>query len=177
LPSSNYERHPPPVPAPKPVTINVRLSRNSGQPTNRKRFLNFFQRHRRLGLPVRILQGRKSTRAFHPGMMIPGFAGVGYMAYRPPQAVHCAWRSLIGAADFSRVPDLTGNADIKLNARLSLRPIQTSLPWRQVAQMAISPRLSTARLGAASCPKGGPAPTLWHGVADDPKTGISSTRS
>jgi hypothetical protein len=39
----------------------------------------------------------------------------------------------------SRVPDLTRNADIKLNTRVSLRPILTGLAWLQVAQMAIVP--------------------------------------
>jgi hypothetical protein len=39
----------------------------------------------------------------------------------------------------SRVPDLTRSADIKLNTRVSLRPILTGLSLAQVAQMAIVP--------------------------------------
>lgn len=57
------------------------------------------------------------------------------------------------------VPELTRNADINLNTRVSLQPIQTSLAWLQVAEMANSPRLSTARSGAASPnPKRRPRP-------------------
>jgi len=36
---------------------------------------------------------------------------------------------------FSCVPELTGNADIKLNMRLSLRPILAGLAWLQVVQI------------------------------------------
>lgn len=43
--------------------------------------------------------------------------------------------------------------------------------------MAISPRLSTARLGAASSPTGGPAPLSDTGVAKVRQTGISVTQS
>jgi hypothetical protein len=50
----------------------------------------------------------------------------------------------------ANVPELTGSADIKLNTRVSLQPILAGLAWWQVAQMANSPRLYTARLGAAS---------------------------
>ena len=43
--------------------------------------------------------------------------------------------------------------------------------------MAISPRLTTARLGAASCPRGGPAPPFGTGIAKYPETGISEPQS
>jgi hypothetical protein len=56
------------------------------------------------------------------------------------------------------VPELTRNADIKLNTRVSLRPIQTGLACPQVAQIGPQFCLRTARLGVASCPRGGPAP-------------------
>jgi len=58
------------------------------------------------------------------------------------------------------VPELTSTADIKLNARLSLRPTKTSLASLQVAQIG-RPQfgLRTVRSGVASCPRGGPAPS------------------
>lgn len=56
------------------------------------------------------------------------------------------------------VPELTSIADIKLNARLSLRTSQTSLAWPQSRRLA-APQygLRTVRSGVASCPRGGPA--------------------
>jgi len=40
--------------------------------------------------------------------------------------------------------------------------------------MAISPRLSTARLGAASCPRGGPAPDLARALLNIRRLGFQS---
>jgi hypothetical protein len=57
-----------------------------------------------------------------------------------------------------RVPELTSAANIKLNMRVSLRPIQTSLAWPQSRGLAPQSSLRTARSGAASYPRGGPAP-------------------
>jgi hypothetical protein len=57
-----------------------------------------------------------------------------------------------------RVPELTCATSIKLNKRVSLRPIQTSLAWPQSRRLAPKFSLRTARSGAASYPRGGPAP-------------------
>ena len=40
--------------------------------------------------------------------------------------------------------------------------------------MAISPRLTTARLGAASCPRGGPAPHLARALLNIRRLGFQS---
>ena len=56
------------------------------------------------------------------------------------------------------VPELTSGVDIKLNRRDSLRLAAGHLAWLPVAQMAISPRLSTARLGVAALPVRRPRP-------------------
>jgi hypothetical protein len=54
------------------------------------------------------------------------------------------------------VPELTAVANIKLNARVSLLPITTSIAELEVAQV-VHWHPSTARSGVASSPRGGPA--------------------
>ena len=56
------------------------------------------------------------------------------------------------------VPELTRGARIKLNRRVWLRPIQMSLAWLQSRRLAPKFSLRTVRSGAASYPRGGPAP-------------------
>ena len=63
-----------------------------------------------------------------------------------------------------RVPELTCATGIKLNKRVWLRPMQMSLAWLQSRRLAPEFSLRTARSGAASYPRGGPAPKTTAGI-------------
>ena len=84
----------------------------------------------------------------------PTIAGITRVALSPSSRK--AARTCSPAA--VRVPELTCATNIKLNMRVSLRPIQTRLAWLQSCRWAPKFGLRTARSGAASYPRGGPAP-------------------
>jgi hypothetical protein len=78
----------------------------------------------------------------------------------PPCAVHQTLENVRPA--FALVPDLTSGMSIKPNLLVLLRLATRHLAWLQVVQIAISPRLSTARLGVAALPVRRPPPHFFE---------------